>query len=447
MSTVGPAPVPEDLGALRRKNPIDIFDRRVEFCEYAAVRNGRRALDIEVDEDTGAYKGELPTGVEIRGHVYFLDGRLVTTPSMTGFLKNYFPGDFDAEFHARRIATDTPIIGKPGYKYYQFARDLVETVWLAADLPFEQLERGYATNPSSLAAKSAAYAEFRAVHDPVVYDALIKAWEDNGKLQSGLGKIMHRSIELFYNGNPMVGERFQTKEFGYFLDFHRDWVCARGLTMYRTELSLCYYAIRLPGMIDAMFVFDSDLESRIPIRRCVLVDWKRADDLQFTAYGDRDTRANEPFEDLPLCDGSKYYAQLNGYKCILERYTDFRVESMHIAVFHPNEERYRVHDVPDLQPQFKLCVARAAAAQAVVPVQSTGSTAVAAASVQSADATTATAMPVQSAGSTVAATQSVQSVDVTIAKPAVASRKRPELKRADGSANVRRKVKRGEKQK
>lgn len=357
------APPVEDLGVLRRRHPIDVFDQRVEFCEYAAVRDGCRALDVVVDEDTGAHQGELPPGVEIRGHVYFLDGRLVTTPSMTGFLKNFFPNDFDADANATRIASGTRIMRDQRYKYYQYARDTVETVWLGADLPYAQLESGYNTDPQSPAGSTAAYKEFRAVHDPVVRAKLIKDWEDNGKLQSGLGKTMHRSIELFYNDYPAVGERFETTEFGYFRNFHRDWVQPRGLVMYRTELSLCYYAIRLCGMIDAMFVYASDLASGKPLRRCVLVDWKRANDLQFTSFSGRDM-AREPFDHLPLCDGSKYYCQLSGYSVILERYTDFRVEQAFIAVFHPTESNFRVHEVPNLRPQFKSCVARAALAQA-----------------------------------------------------------------------------------
>lgn len=353
----------EDLGVLKRRHPIDVFDKRVVFCEYAAVRDGRRALDVAVDEDTGAYEGTLPPGVEVRGHVYFLNGKLVTTPSMTGFLKNYFPNDFDADANATRIATGTRILRDSRYKYYRYARDMVETVWLAADLPYEQLERGYATDPESAEGKSAAYVEFRAVHDPVVRAQLIKDWEDNGKLQSGLGKEMHRCIELFYNEYPAFGARFETIEFNYFRNFHDNWVRPRGLVMYRTELSLCYFAIRLCGMIDAMFVYASDLASGKPIRRCVLVDWKRANDLQFESFrGDK--MANEPFSHLQLCDGSKYYAQLNGYAVTLERYTAIRVESMWVAVFHPNETNYRVHEVPDLRQQFKSCVARAAMVQA-----------------------------------------------------------------------------------
>mgnify|MGYP001258142926 CR=1 FL=1 len=370
-SAAAAVPVVEDVTVLRKRHPIDVFDRRVVFCEYAAVRNGRRALDVVVDEETGAVAGQVPPGVEIRGHVYFLDDRLVTTPSMTGFLKNYFPSDFDVEANATRIATGTRMLGDAKYKYYRYARDLVELSWLGADLPFEQLERAYELDPHSPAAALPGYRHFRSVHDPVVRAALIKDWHDNGQLQAGLGKTMHRSIELFYNEHPCRGERFETVEFGYFRNFHSKWVEPRKLAMYRTELSLCYYAIRLPGMIDAMFVYASDLErwqrTGEPVRRCVLVDWKRANDLQFESFSGR-SMANAPFAHLQLCDGSKYYAQLNGYKCILERYTDFRVESMHLAVFHPTEQDYRVHDVPDLQAEFKACVARAAAEQALQQV-------------------------------------------------------------------------------
>lgn len=356
----------EDLGVLRRRHPIDVFDERVVFCEYAAVRGGRRALDVVVDEDTGAYEGELPPGVEIRGHVYFLSGWLVTRPSMTGFLGTFFPKDFDADANATRISSGARIMTDKRYPYYQYARDTVETVWLGADLPYEQLELGYATAPNSPGAQTTAYADFRAIHDPVVRAKIIKDWADNGALQSGLGKTMHRSIELFYNDFPDTGDRFSTVEFGYFRNFHRNWVQKRGLVIYRTELSLCYFAIRLCGMIDAMFVYASDLASGEPIRRCVLVDWKRANDLQFASYRPG-VMAREPFEHLPLCDGSKYYAQLNGYKGILERYTAFRVESCHIAVFHPTEKDFRVHDVPDLQRHFKTCVLRAAQARVAPP--------------------------------------------------------------------------------
>ncbi len=348
----------ENLDTLRKRHPIDVFDRRVVFRENAAVRAGRLADDVVVDEETGAVAGVLPPDVEVRGHVYFLDGVLVTSPSMTGFLKNYFPGEFDPDEHSLRIATGADIMRKPTYKYYQYAREHVETTWLALGLDMAELEAHYATPPTC---KTSEYLAFRAVHDPVVRAALVHDWAANGQLQSGLGKTMHRSIELFYNENPTVGERFETVEFGYFRAFHRDWVEAHGLVMYRTELSLCYFDIKLCGMIDAMFVFRSDLESGKPLRRCVLVDWKRANDLQFISYPGRPpVFAKPPFAHLPLCDGSKYYAQLNGYKCILEQHTEFRVASMHIAVFHPNEKEFRLHTVPDLQPQFRQCVANAA---------------------------------------------------------------------------------------
>ena len=350
----------ENLDTLRLRNPMPVFDTRVVFREYAPIRDGKLADDADVDPETGVVRGVLPAGVEVRGHIYLLDSQVVTSPSMTGFLKTYFPSTFDAEAEAQRISSSDRMLTDRAYDYYQRGREHVEAAWIALDYDIGELEWAYSTKPN---ADDPRWKKFREVHDPIVKAVILKDWEDNGCLQSGLGKEMHRSIELFFNENVLSGPRFETKEYGYFCDFYKNWVLRKGLVMYRTELSLCDFEIRLCGMIDAMFVYKADVDSGKPLARCVLVDWKRAKDLQFKSYKrSPPTFAKAPFDHLQLCDGSKYYAQLNGYKYILQKYTTFRVESMHIAVFHPTEATFRVHDVPELQTQFAICVANARAA-------------------------------------------------------------------------------------
>lgn len=369
------------LDKLRNAHAIPVFDDRVLFREFAAVRGDKLAAEFAVDEETGLCDVALPSDVTIREHVYFLDGQVVTSPSMTGFLKLYFPESFDAEAQSLQIAIGNRILNDVKYKYYQWGRAMVEEAWVAAGNALEDAVAAYETdesslrNPSTPAEVTLNYYEFRALHDKVVREGLKVAWAANGRLQSGLGKTMHRSIELFYNDCELAPERTCTVEYNYFLDFHREWAEKRGLAMYRTELSMCYFEIKLCGMIDAMYVYKKDLASGKPVTRCVLVDWKRAGDLQFESFAKRTekknydgtSKANAPFEHLELCDGSKYYAQLNGYKCTLEKHTPFRVESMHLAVFHPNNSQYNVFDVPDLQPQFAQCIETAKRAQTKRP--------------------------------------------------------------------------------
>jgi len=200
-----------------------------------------------------------------------------------------------------------------------------------------------------------------------VRNAILALWQWG----SASGTALHRAIELFLDNPaamPTLNPVYHTREFEYFLNFFRD-VLVDKLDVVRSELRVAdwrddrdgtFVAERaarddcpaiLRDLLCATYLAGSvdfvGRERGAPENELVLGDWKRSKKIWERAFGNKFGRA--PFADVPDCNLQHYYLQLNTYATLIEMNTHYRVTKMFIVVFHPNNENYVVHHVPDMR--------------------------------------------------------------------------------------------------
>jgi ATP-dependent exoDNAse (exonuclease V) beta subunit len=166
-------------------------------------------------------------------------------------------------------------------------------------------------------------------------EEIIQEWEDNKNLAAHKGTIMHRDIELYWNGLEVKNK---SKEFNYFLKFYEDYSY---LKPYRTEWEVYDEDLLLAGSIDMLFEDDGEL---------IIYDWKRSRDIK------EDNRWDSglyPVSHLPHSNFWHYSLQLNLYKAILEKNYGKKVKEMYLLWLHPNNESYIRLKVPNLQNEVK----------------------------------------------------------------------------------------------
>ncbi len=232
---------------------------------------------------------KLPRGTK-REHVYLVNG-MPYRGSCTGFLHEFF-SDFDGDAVVEKVVGNWKWHNDPKYHYYQRTKE-----------------------------------------------EILLEWKNANKL----GSRFHYCVELFFNGlEQPTHPDFQTKEYGYFQNFYRDFVVGK-LKPWRTEWIVFDRLFELVGSIDMIFQrVDSDNPYSL-----VLYDWKRCLTIDATAY--QDESAKGPFRGLPKAKFWQYSLQLNMYKYIIERCTQYRVEEMVLLRCHPQSDNYERIVVPDLQ--------------------------------------------------------------------------------------------------
>jgi hypothetical protein len=186
----------------------------------------------------------------------------------------------------------------------------------------------------------------------VVVKRIIKSWEDNGAVQSGLGTTMHRNIELYYNG---IDTGDTSTEFGYFLEYDKV-IKERKWTPFRTEMMVWDEESKVCGSIDMIYVEEKYLDD-IPlwkkgekILHIRLVDWKRSK--KITTNGFKKTGFGL-CSDMPDSNFFHYKIQLNLYRFILEKKYSIIVDSMAITICHPNQKTFQEITFSDEQVLVK----------------------------------------------------------------------------------------------
>lgn len=161
-----------------------------------------------------------------------------------------------------------------------------------------------------------------------------EAWHLNGQQASQLGTQLHKDIERYYRGEEVNNE---TKEFNHFLEFHAD---HDHLIPLRQEWMVFCDELELAGSIDALFKDGDEL---------VIVDWKRSKAIKEQAPD----CGLYPLTHLPNANFWHYSLQLNIYKAILEKHYGVKVDSLRLAIFHPNQDTYQLIKVPNLQDEVE----------------------------------------------------------------------------------------------
>ena len=145
------------------------------------------------------------------------------------------------------------------------------------------------------------------------------------------GTAMHKHIEEYLKGGHPDDD---TKEFRFFLDFHREQILGRGLVFDSAEYEIELKGSNIAGTVDALF--------RKADGSYVMVDWKRSKHLLIDGYPKK-YGFGQGLSVLSHLDNSSYYKyelQQSFYKYILEKDYGIRVSSMILAVLHPDYDRY-----------------------------------------------------------------------------------------------------------
>lgn len=176
-------------------------------------------------------------------------------------------------------------------------------------------------------------------------EEVLKIWKENGASASRLGTIMHRQIELFYNGfNTITNQPYPSisTELTYFIDYFKR---HRHLRAYRTEWCVFDKELRLSGSIDMVYFNEKTQTYNI-------YDWKRSKEIAFD-YPPEHFRFRE-FGHFPCTarfvnkNYSHYSLQLNVYKYLLEKHYGLKITDLALVVLHPNYPEAQVIPVPDL---------------------------------------------------------------------------------------------------
>lgn len=247
-------------------------------------------------------------------HVYYVRGRTGFT-SVTTVIHERFE-HFDAASQARKLVSreDFPA----GAKYLAKYGDLMRVL------------------------------EQRLGREPTVEEKaerVLESWEKNREECAELGTLMHRNIELFYNGVPVVDE---SPEYAHhFFQNYRVRQEAAGYTPFRTEWTLWDEDLMITGSIDMVFQKTDPQTGKTTYH---MVDWKRSREIRFHGFG---KFGAPPLDKLKDCNYEHYSLQLNLYKFILKKSYGIDVEDMHIVVFHPDNDNFEEHKVRDLQETIR----------------------------------------------------------------------------------------------
>lgn len=249
-------------------------------------------------------------------HTYYVKG-VADYTSCTTFVGCFFP-KFDANNVAKTMISRADFGTAARYAKYQ---------------PCTKDEAGAPLSPAKV------------VHN------ILREWELLGARESEAGTRMHRAIELFYN-NALTSKNpaQHTLEFSHFLAYDA-MIKDKHWFPFRTEMIVWDKEFHICGSVDMLYVesktVHEDWKTGGPPLRVHMVDWKRSKAIRFHGYG---KTAHGPCAGLADCNHSKYSLQLNVYKYILEKHYNVHVESMALAVFHPNNPTYNTYPVRNLQP-------------------------------------------------------------------------------------------------
>jgi len=169
-------------------------------------------------------------------------------------------------------------------------------------------------------------------------------WDKNRDEAARAGTKLHYDIECYYNEVPLEKINNNSKEFGYFKNYLRDF---SKLKAYRTEWMVWDKELKLAGSIDMVYENeDGSLD---------IYDWKRSKGIvksknkRFQTYSKRDCISH-----IPDTNYWHYSLQLNTYKYILERNYGKKIRNMRLVCLHPNNINYQIFEVKHLDEEIDM---------------------------------------------------------------------------------------------
>ena len=182
---------------------------------------------------------------------------------------------------------------------------------------------------------------------------IMERWDKAGVESREVGTFMHAQIESILNHeSPLLTTNFEykgqyvkisenisiEKELKYFQNFMRE----NQVHPYRTEWRICDEEREIAGTIDLLCKNGDEFE---------IYDWKRSrktlPDETIRAYG------KDGLEHIPDISFYHYALQQNLYKYILEKNYGIHVSKMHIVIFHPIYDGYKLYDIPNMSKEVQ----------------------------------------------------------------------------------------------
>lgn len=170
---------------------------------------------------------------------------------------------------------------------------------------------------------------------------LLKAqWEAKAQHACELGTAMHDKIEKYYMGITSQSD----ETFDLFLQFAKD----HTLHPYRTEWRIFYEEYGIAGTLDFLEYQNGTF---------TIYDWKRSEKLIKNGIVEIENpwhkTALPPVSHLADTTYYHYALQVSMYRYILEKKYDIIVSKNRLAVFHPNNHRYHLIDLPYLRNEVE----------------------------------------------------------------------------------------------
>lgn len=162
-------------------------------------------------------------------------------------------------------------------------------------------------------------------------------WKKNREEASSLGSILHKDIELFYNGIDIINH---SKEFALFLNFFNK---TKKYVAYRTEWQVFDEEYQLAGSIDMCFIDKND--------EIMIIDWKRSKEIRKET--DFSRKMKNPISHIEDTNYWHYALQLNLYKYILEKNYGKYISFMYVVKLHPNQIDFESFHIPDLTSELE----------------------------------------------------------------------------------------------
>jgi len=175
-------------------------------------------------------------------------------------------------------------------------------------------------------------------------DEILAYWQLNGEIQRARGQLLHFHAEQVLNGREV--EEPHSPELQQARRIINDFILARGLRPFRTEVCLHHEGLRVAGQADLLCIDGDD--------SIVVCDWKRSREIRME---NPFRTMKEPLENLPDSNYWTYALQLNLYAWLLSE-DGYEVSSMFLFVVHPNLTAPRVISVPWLREEMRLLVER-----------------------------------------------------------------------------------------
>ena len=179
---------------------------------------------------------------------------------------------------------------------------------------------------------------------PMTDEEIRASWSKLGKVASIRGTLMHYQIEQYFNGRPPADPL--SPEMRQFLDFEAQEIRGKGLSPFRTEMSIFHCGLSIAGQCDML--------CKAPDGGLFLLDWKRCKSVDMESF--RGERMKSPLDHLDHCKFIGYALQLNLYRFILESEYGVIVCGMALGVFHPQRSEYQFLPVPKMDREISLIV-------------------------------------------------------------------------------------------